>query len=235
MDLARLCQRAENEYVGVQCGIMDQFASACGTRDHLLFLDCRSLDWQPLPLPPGASIVIADTSVRRSLANSAYNERRASCEQAVRLLGKNLPGIRALRDVSVDEFNQHAGLLPEQVARHARHVVEEIERTRTAIDLLRGGDASAFGELMNACHASLRDLYEVSCPELDSMAAIAQSLEGCYGARMTGGGFGGCTVNLVETERVSAFTRALAYRYQMETGKVPQIYVTHAAQGAGLA
>jgi galactokinase len=235
MDLARLCQRAENEYVGVQCGIMDQFAAACGDRDHLLHLDCRSLEWQPMPLPPGVSIVIADTSVRRSLSNSAYNDRRASCEQAVSILSGVLPGIRALRDISGQEFNRHAGLMPEAVARHARHVVEEIERTRQAPGLLNAGDAAGFGALMNACHASLRDLYEVSCPELDTMASIAQSLDGCHGARLTGAGFGGCTVNLVASESVPGFTRALAYRYQMETGKTPQIYVTHAAQGAGLA
>lgn len=234
MDLALLCQRAENEYVGVQCGLMDQFASACGRAGHALFLDCRSLEWQALPLPADAGIVIADTSVRRSLADSAYNERRQACQEAVRLLSRELPGIVSLRDVSPVDFNRQAASLPATVARRARHVVEEIARTRLAVGLLTAGDIAGFGLLMNECHASLRDLYEVSCPELDAMVAIAQSLDGCYGARLTGAGFGGCTVNLVRKEKVAEFSRALSFRYQRETGKVAQVYITSACEGAGL-
>jgi galactokinase len=234
MELARACQRAENQYVGVNCGIMDQFASACGRAGHALLLDCRTLEWEALPLPPGLAVVVADTMVRRELGASEYNVRRAHCEEAVRVLSNVLPGIRALRDVSVDDFNTHAHLLPPIVAQRARHVVEECARVQRAVPLLRAGDALEFGRLMNECHASLRDLYEVSCPELDTMVSAAQGLEGCYGARLTGAGFGGCTVNLVAASAAEAFTRELAQRYQRATGKTPEIYVCQPAEGAGM-
>lgn len=234
MELALLGQRAENQYVGVQCGIMDQFASACGQKDRLLSLDCRSLEWQSMPLPEDVVIVIADTTVRHSLTSSAYNDRRAACEQAVNLLKEKLPGIRALRDVSLQDFNRFSSSLPAEVERRARHVVEEIERSRQAADLLKSGDVARFGELMNACHASLRDLYEVSCPELDVMAGIAQSLSGCYGARLTGAGFGGCTVNLVAQDSAEAFAKTLATEYQQQTKLQPEIYICQASDGAGV-
>jgi galactokinase len=234
MDMALTCQRAENDYVGVNCGIMDQAASACGEAGRLLLLDCRSLEYQTLPLPADASIVIADTGVRHSLSSSAYNDRRAACEAAVRLLSRELPDIRLLRDVSLADFDRLAHILPDEVERRARHVVEEIARTQQAIKLLAAGDLEAFGALMNQCHASLRDLYEVSCPELDAMARIAQSLKGCYGARLTGAGFGGCTVNLVERDQAAAFTQQLGARYAAETGRKAEIYVCSAAAGAGL-
>jgi galactokinase len=233
MELALLCQRAENAYVGVNCGIMDQAASACGELDRVLCLDCRSLEYQALPLPERAVIIIADTSVRHALSASAYNKRRASCEEAVRILREDLPGITALRDVRVVDFNPLAARLPPEVQKRARHVVEEIERTREAPGLLQGGAIVAFGRLMNACHASLRDLYEVSCPELDAMAHIAQTLKGCYGARLTGGGFGGCTVNLVEREQAGSFIESLASGYELETGLHAEIYVCRASAGAG--
>ena len=234
MQMARLGQRAENQYVGVNCGIMDQFASACGVKDRALFLDCRASTWQEVHLPPEVSIVVADTSVRRSLTDSAYNDRRAACEEAVRILRDCLPGIRALRDVSVEQFNRHAGRLPEVVEKRARHVVEEIERTGSAAALLEAGNVARFGELMNACHASLRDLYEVSCPELDVMVSLAQALPGCYGARLTGAGFGGCTVNLVAVEAAEAFARHLAAGYAAKTGLQPEITICRAADGAGV-
>lgn len=234
MELAKLGQRAENQYVGVNCGIMDQFASACGVENRLLLLDCRSLEWETLALPEGVSIVVADTTVRRKLTSGEYNNRRAACEQAVQLLQVGLPGIRSLRDVSLADFNRLAGTLPVEVEKRARHVVEEIERARQAIPLLQAGDVSRFGKLMNACHASLRDLYEVSCPELDVMAGVAQSLAGCYGARLTGAGFGGCTVNLVAREQAEAFAQALAAGYESQTGIHPEIYICKASAGAGL-
>lgn len=234
LDLARLGQQAENEYVGVKCGIMDQFASACGVRDRALHLDCRSLEWQTVRLPPGIAIVIANTGVQRSLADSAYNDRRAACEQAVLLLAEVLPGVRALRDVSLEDFERHAARLPEVVAKRARHVVEEIERTRCAVAALEAGEASRFGQLMDDCHASLRDLYQVSCPELEAMAAIARGLPGCFGARLTGAGFGGCTVNLVDEEAAVTFAEALSSGYTQETGLRPEVYVCRAADGAGL-
>ncbi len=235
MRRALLGQKAENEYVGVNCGIMDQFASACGVQDHLLLLDCRSLDWQEVALPPDLAIVVADTTVRRKLTSGEYNLRRAACEQAVQILSAPLLGIRALRDVTPQAFNQHAHLLPPEVEKRARHVVEEIDRTAKAVESLRQGDLPAFGEAMNACHASLRDLYEVSCPELDVMTRIAQSLPGCYGARLTGAGFGGCTVNLVKREQAQAFAQALAAGYQSETGLSPEIYTCQTSNGAGQA
>ena len=234
MQLALLAQRAENRYVGVNSGIMDQFASACGVENKLLLLDCRSLKWQTLPLPESVSIVIADTGVRRKLTSGEYNKRRAACEAAVQLLNEDLPGINSLRDVSVDQLNRLEFKLPVEVAMRARHVVEEIARTNQAPALLEAGDVQSFGRLMNECHVSLRDLYEVSCPELDIMTEFAQSVDGCFGARLTGAGFGGCTVNLVANEAVGEFTRSLAQSYQAKTKLVPEVYVCRASRGAGL-
>ena len=232
MERALLGQKAENQYVGVNCGIMDQFASACGEQDRLLHLDCRSLEWHTLPLPNDVVIVIADTKMRRTLTSGEYNKRRADCEEAVRLLSEKLPGIKSLRDVPVDAFNEHASQLPERVEKRARHVVEEIERSERAIPLLEQGNMVEFGRLINQCHASLRDLYEVSIPELDIMARVAQSLPGCYGARLTGAGFGGCTVNVVAREQAEAFSKALAAGYEDETGFPPEIYICSASKGA---
>ena len=234
MQLALLGQKAENHYVGVNCGIMDQFASACGEKDRLLLLDCRSLEYRSLPLPESTAIVVADTTVRRKLTSGGYNDRRAACEEAVRLLSRDLPGIKALRDVSMESFNRLSHTLPVTVEKRARHVVEEIERTRLAIPLLEQGQTHTFGQLMNACHISLRDLYEVSVPELDTMVQIAQSLPGCQGARLTGGGFGGCTVNLVMLEQAEAFASSLGPEYERQTGLRPEIYICQASRGAGL-
>jgi galactokinase len=232
MDLALICQRAENQYVGVNCGIMDQAASACSEEGRLMLLDCRSLEYQTLPLAEGTVIIVADTGVRHNLASSAYNDRRAACEKAVEMLRRDVPGIKALRDVSLEDFDRFAHKLPPEVEMRARHVVEEIERARRAPVHLQSGDLQAFGRSMNACHASLRDLYEVSCPELDAMAAIAQSLPGCYGARLTGAGFGGCTVNLVDRARADAFVDALRTGYQSATPREAEIYVCTASRGA---
>ena len=234
MQLVLLGQKAENCYVGVNCGIMDQFASACGEAERLMLLDCRSLEYRSLPLPENTVIVVADTTVRRKLTSGEYNDRRAACEEAVRLLSRDLPGIKALRDVSVEDSNRLSHTLPVTVGKRARHVVEEIERTRQAIPLLERGKTHEFGQLMNACHISLRDLYEVSIPELDQMAQIAQPLPGCFGARLTGGGFGGCTVNLVASNEAEAFAQALGPEYERRTGLHPEIYICQASQGAGL-
>ncbi|HVM72307.1 MAG TPA: galactokinase [Anaerolineales bacterium] len=234
MQLALLGQKAENRYVGVNCGIMDQFASACGEADRLMLLDCRSLEYRSLPLPAGTAIVVADTTVRRKLTSGEYNARRAACENAVRLLSSDLPGIQSLRDVSLEQFNRLSHKLPPLEQKRARHVVEEIERTYQVVPLLEQGRTKEFGQLMNACHASLRDLYEVSVPELDSMVAIAQPLPGCFGARLTGAGFGGCTVNLVASDQAGLFARALAPEYERRTGLHPEIYICQASQGAGV-
>lgn len=234
MERALLGQKAENKYVGVNCGIMDQFASACGVSGKLLLLDCRSLEWQVLPVPEDIAIVIADTSVRRKLTDGAYNQRRQACEDAVKILSQQLPNVRALRDVSLDDFNRLSGQLPALAEKRARHVVEEIERSRRAIPLLEQGRMGEFGQIMNDCHASLRDLYEVSIPELNTMAAIAQSLPGCLGARLTGAGFGGCTVNLVQKAAAESFALELARQYQAQTGLKPEIYICKASDGARL-
>ncbi len=232
IQVAQVCLKAEVNYVGVNCGILDQFSSACGIKDRLLYLDCRSLGWRSLGLPGKTLIVVADTTVRRSLTESAYNDRRASCEEAVRILQEFLPGIHSLRDVSMDHFQLYASRLPEVASKRARHVVEEIARTEQAVKMLVNNDAAGFGALMNLCHASLRDLYEVSCPELNTMVSLAQSLPGCYGARLTGAGFGGCTVNLVAVPFARIFARQLAAEYEQATGLHPQVFICHAADGA---
>jgi galactokinase len=232
MTIARLCQKAENLYVGVNSGLMDQFASAHGKEGHCLFFDTRSLEWHPEPLPPGTSIVVADCGVRRSLANSAYNERRASCEEAVRLLREYLPNIRSLRDVSPVEFAAYSEYLPEGVRKRADHVVHEINRVYSAVTALQREDVQAFGALMYAGHASLRDLYEVSIPELDTLVEIARDQPGCIGARLTGAGFGGCTVNLVEEIKAPPFIQGLKEGYQRRTGREAQVYLCKASDGA---
>jgi galactokinase len=234
MQRALLGQKAENKYVGVNCGIMDQFASACGVADKLLLLDCRSLEWRTLPVPEDVAIVIADTSVRRKLTDGEYNKRRQACEDAVKILSAHIPGVKALRDVSVDDFNRLSGQLPSVVEKRARHVVEEIERSRRAIPLLEQGNIREFGQIMNECHTSLRDLYEVSIPELNTMVEIAQGLPGCFGARLTGAGFGGCTVNLVKKNAAQAFAAELARQYEGKTGLKPEIYICKASDGARL-
>lgn len=234
MERAQLCQKAEMEYVGVNCGIMDQFASACGVENRLLYLDCRSLAWDTIALPENVSIVIADTTVRRKLTSGSYNIRRAECETAGRLLKNEIPAINSLRDVSILDFERYSPSLPILVEKRARHVIEEIQRTREARTYLEKGDCISFGKCMVASHASLRDLYEVSCTELDTMVEIAQSLEGCLGARMTGAGFGGCTVNLVETERKDEFAALLNEKYNKATGFVANIFQTTASDGAGI-
>jgi galactokinase len=234
IQMAQIALKAEIHYVGVNCGIMDQFTSACGVKERLLFLDCRSLEWTPLQLPQKTVIVIADTMVRRSLSASAYNDRVASCEGAVRILQESLPGIASLRDVSREQFSRYTNLLRPEVAKRVQHVVEEIARTEQAPKILESNDAVGFGGLMNACHASLRDLYEVSCPELDTMVALAQSLPGCYGARLTGGGFGGCTVNLVAAAAAETFAQQLSAGYEKATGLHPEVFICHAADGANV-
>lgn len=234
MERAVLGQKAENQYVGVNCGIMDQFASACGEENKALLLDCRSLEYRSLPLPESVSLVVADTTVRRKLTSGEYNNRRNACEETVRLLKDDLPGITSLRDVSLEDFNRLASTLPAELARRSRHVVEEIGRVKQSQSLLEAGEVQQFGQLMNQCHVSLRDLYEVSIPELDAMVELAQGLRGCYGARLTGAGFGGCTINLVEREHASEFVDRLTKRYESKTGLRPEIYICRASEGARL-
>ena len=226
VEMALLCQRAENEFVGVQCGIMDQFIACLGQRDHALLIDCRSLDYEHVPLPPDAAIVVCDTMARRGLVDSEYNARRRECAEGARLLG-----VKALRDVSVEAFERRQGELPEVVRRRCRHVIHENERVLSSVEALRRGDLAEFGRLMNESHHSLRDDYQVSCRELDAMAEVAQRVAGVYGSRMTGAGFGGCTVSLVEAEAVERFRGQVARGYEAATGIEPSIYVCRAEDG----
>jgi galactokinase len=229
--LALLCQRAENAYVGVNCGILDQMASACGAEGYARLLDCRTLESELVPLPKDVAVVVADTKVRRQLASSEYNVRRAQCEEAVSALSGHLPGIRALRDVSSSDLERFKGHLSEIVYRRARHVVADNERVLQAAGALREGDVTTVGALMKACHISLRDDYEVSSPELDVLAEAAWEAEGCYGARLTGAGFGGCTVALVAEGAVSDFEAHVAAAYESAFDRLPDIYACRSANG----
>jgi galactokinase len=211
---------------------MDQFASVCGVEGHALYFDTRSLEWQPAPLPEGTAIVIADSGIRRSLTTSAYNDRRAACEQAVVLLRAYLPEIHSLRDVKPTEFAAVEPFLPATIGKRAEHVVKEIARVESAITALERNDPQAFGALMYAGHASLRDLYEVSTKELDILVELTRGLPGCWGARLTGAGFGGCTVNLIESSRADEFIAGLKHGYSRATGKQAQVYLCKASQGA---
>jgi galactokinase len=198
----------------------------------VLCFDTRSLEWMALELPQGTAIVIADSGIRRSLTNSAYNNRRAACEKAVELLKEYLPAIHSLRDVSTVEFAAYSTYLPAEIARRAEHVVKEIHRVEQAVIALKRGDAQRFGGFMFASHKSLRDQYEVSLPELDSLVEIARRLPGVYGARLTGAGFGGCTVNLVEEAQAERFIQRLQAGYLEKTGRKALVYLCKASQGA---
>jgi len=232
MHLAQLCQKAENQYVGVNSGIMDQFACYFGVKDHALMFDTSDFTWQPVQLPEGTSIIIADSSVRRSLTTSGYNERRQDVEEAVRQLQIWFPQLKTLREISPAQFFEVKNRLSERPAKRAEHVVMEIARVQEAVPALEHGDGKKFGELMAASHRSLRDLFECSTLELDTLVQIASSLPGCLGARLTGAGFGGCTVNLVETETSDNFIAELGKAYKQATGKTAQIYRCQASQGA---
>lgn len=231
LELAQLCQESENKYVGVNCGLMDQFASANGINGNCVYFDTRSHLSYPVPLPKGSVLIIANSCVQRSLSSSAYNQRRASCEQAVSILKSYLPDIKALRDVSPEDFQKYEHFLPQEVRKRARHVVYECDRVDQAVAYLRENNAKAFGKLMFECHASLRDDYEVSIPELDTLVDIAAKLEGCIGSRLTGAGFGGCTVSLVSEANSEQFIQELATRYFEKTGIHPEVYLCQASQG----
>jgi galactokinase len=231
-EIALMCQRAENEFTGARCGIMDQFISCFGKRGHALLIDCRSLEHELLPLSDEVKIVVCNTKVKHNLAGGEYNQRRAGCEAAVRYLKNSLHEIRALRDVTMQELEKFGRGLPEETYRLAHHVVSENARVEAAATALKGGNLERFGKLMYESHRSLRDDYKVSCDELDLMVELASAREGVVGARMTGGGFGGCTVNLVNKESVADFVEKVAVGYLKKTGITPEIYVCEAADGA---
>jgi galactokinase len=230
--LARLCQQAEHEYAGVRCGIMDQFVGLHAERGHALLLDCRSLDFTLLPLPEEVRLVACNTMVKHELAGGEYNRRRADCEEAVRLLSPALSRIHALRDVAISQLEEHERELPDRIYRRARHVVTENARTQDAAVALREGDLERFGRRLAESHASLRDDYEVSCTELDQMVEIANRQRGVRGSRMTGGGFGGCTVSIVDAQFAEEFRAHVAAEYERTTGLRPQITILEAAPAA---
>ncbi len=227
--MARVGQRAENEWVGMNCGIMDQMISAAGRRDHALLIDCRTLETQLVPLPPGTAVIVLDTATRRGLVDSAYNERRAQCEAAARFFG-----VPALRDVELATFETRAAELEPVTRRRARHVITENERTLAAAEAMRRGDAGEMGRLMNASHVSMRDDFEISRVEMDVMVDLAQAQPACFGARMTGGGFGGAAVALVRAAEAEAFAAAVAALYEAATGLTPQLYICAATDGAAV-
>ena len=224
-DIAALCQRVEHRYAGVMCGIMDQFASGLGRADHALMLDCRSLSYVDIPVTLGDHrIVIISSEVKRELASSAYNERRVQCEEGVALFKQYDPSVRALRDVTLDQVNAHATELSDIVRRRCSHVVSENMRVLNASAALGAGDLEEFGALMNASHQSLRDDFEVSCDELDCLVDIAQGTDGVLGSRMTGAGFGGCTVTLIHSDAIESL-KAQLFAYTDRFGLNPGIFV----------
>jgi galactokinase len=231
-EVAKLCQRTENVFIGARVGIMDQFISCLGKAGHALLLDCRSLEFKFIPVPESVRLVICNTMVKHDHASGAYNRRREECDEGVKILSRWYPEIRALRDVSVGQLEQHQTEIPPTIYKRCLHVVSENTRVEEGARCLSNGDVSRFGYLMRESHRSLRDLFEVSCRELDVMAEIAESLEGYCGGRMTGGGFGGCTVNLVKTADAQKFAAEIAQRYQVALKIRPDIYVCSAANGA---
>jgi len=226
--MARISQKAENEWVGVNCGIMDQMASAACEAGYALFLDCRTLEYQHAPLPENTSVVILDTSTRRGLVDSAYNERRSQCEEAARWFG-----VKALRDVSVEEFEKSSGP-SEVVMKRARHIITENARVLEAVKVMKAGDVKRLGELFNASHNSLRDDFEVTNKALNQIVECAQEQPACYGARMTGAGFGGCAVALVQEEDTKEFTNAVSVAYKKKSGLDASVYVCKASEGASV-
>jgi galactokinase len=227
IDMARVAQAAEHRYAGVKCGLLDQISSLMGKAGHVTHIDCRSYEVTHLPLPPGVAFVIVHSGVKHALVSGEYNERRESCEEAARLLGRN-----ALREVSMAELEAARGRLPDRIWRRACHVVGEIERVEQGSRFLRSGDAASFGSLMTASHESSRMNFENSCPELDFLVATAVALPGCLGARLSGGGFGGATIQLVETGRVAAFAESVRTAYAATHGREALVLTTSAAAGA---
>lgn len=233
IEMAKLSQLAEHNYVGVKCGIMDQFASAMGKKNHAIFLDCKTLDYQLVPINiDGYKLVLSNTNKKHSLGASKYNERRHECEAGFEILKKELPSATCLGDITPDEYRRvKDAIKDETVERRVRHVVEEDARVKKSIEVLTAGDLVTFGKLMTASHESLRDLYEVSCDELDILAAEALKVDGVLGSRMTGAGFGGCTVSLVRDDAVDTFIDRLGKIYLDKVGYEASFYITEIGDG----
>jgi len=230
--IARLCQRAENEFVGANCGIMDQFISANGAEDHALLLDCRDLSFKLAPIPHNVALVIANTMVKHSVAGGEYGTRRAEVEEACAVIARHRPEVKFLRDATVNDLEKWGGEMSPNALKRARHVITENLRTVAAAEAMLRHDMAEVGRLMAEAHISYSKDFEGSCVEADAMVALAQDLPGLIGARLTGGGFGGCTINLVESDKAPAFAEELAALYATETGIVPQIHICHASGGA---
>lgn len=236
MTMARVGQRAENDWVGVNCGIMDQAVSAAAKAGHALFLDCRTLEYKHVPLPSDVAVVVLDTSTRRGLVGSAYNERREQCERAARFFG-----MKALRDVSVDAFeekrkakNVNGKTLDELGWKRAKHIITENERVLQAVDAMHKNDPATLGRLFNDSHSSLRDDFEVTNDALNWIVEIAQGQSACFGARMTGAGFGGCAVALVRRDSAEEFTEAVGAEYRQRSGMEAKVYICEASEGASV-
>ena len=231
--LALGCQEVEHEDIGVQCGLMDQMVILYARAAHALFIDCRSLlyEWIPLRLD-NHEVCIIDTGVKHELSATSYNQRRSECQEAARILSRRVPGLRSLRDISADELEAMEGYLPKPLMKRARHVVTENNRVLESVKALRRGDQTAFGRLMSASHDSLRDDYEVSSPELDTLVKAARSVDGTVGARLTGAGFGGCTVNIVRSDAVTSFIETVSEAYAEVFGRTPKIYDAKPVKGA---
>jgi galactokinase len=235
MAMAKLCLQAESEYVGLQCGLMDQFACLFGRAGHVMYFDTASLEWSMLPFPEDISLVIVDSGIRHTLTHSGYNLRQAECMEALKIIQQNVhPVPQNLAEVTPDQLQSIEAHLPDHLYRRAKHVVEECARVRQAKIDLQNGQISDFGRLMVEGHLSLRYLYEVSLPELDALVAIAEQIPGCLGARLTGAGFGGCTINLVRNDQLEAFIAAFSKECQEKTGKIPTIMVSTASDGASV-
>lgn len=230
--LARLCQRAENEFVGANCGIMDQFISANGTKDHALLLDCRDLTFRLAPIPESVALVIANTMVKHAVSGGEYTSRRAQVEEAAAVIARHRPEVKFLRDATLEDLERYGAEMSPNALKRARHVISENERTVAAADALISHDLAELGRLMAEAHRSYSQDFEASCAEADAMVELAQDLPGLIGARLTGGGFGGCTVNLVEIEHASTFAALLKEKYEAKLGITPQIYICHASGGA---
>lgn len=230
--LARLCQRAENEFVGASCGIMDQFISANGAKDHALLLDCRDLSYKLAPIPPDVALVIANTMVKHAISGGEYTSRRAQVEEAAAVIARHRPEVRFLRDATIQDLENWGSEMSPEALKRARHVITENTRTVAAADALIRNNMAELGRLMAEAHRSYSQDFEASCQEADTMVELAQNLPGLIGARLTGGGFGGCTVNLVRAEHATEFAAALRERYAAATGITPQIHICHASGGA---
>jgi galactokinase len=232
--IALACQRAENAFVGAQSGIMDQFIACAGQQDHALLLDCRSLEYRLLPIPGQVRLIICNSMVKHEHAGGQYNVRRQEVEEGTRILHRRWPSIAALRDATEAQLLDCQEQMPDSVFRRCRHIITENQRVEQAASALERGDLRSFGRLMAEAHRSIRDDFEASCQELDTLVEIASSLSGCYGARMTGGGFGGCTVNLVAEDQAEKFRAAIHDRYRAATGIDADIYLCRASSGAAL-